>query len=904
MVNPTKTEAIRNFLIAKTHPDLATLYNEGREVQVNVAQDDGEKIEGTYQGRNWRGWTDGITTWKPFRIPFNANSEPTYTDHEITFDLARHAEGIGMTGWDFRQRISLWVAYDFDAIVGHSDKHSKKLTEDELNKIIDLLKGIEWVTLRKSTGGKGLHLYVFLEPVTCNNHTEHAALARAILSKLSALCGYDFSTKVDVCGSNMWVWHRKMEGTDGLQLIKSGTKLKDIPPNWRDHIQVTRGRRKRNMPQFVEETTGDLFDELTSQRTKTQLDSDHKKLIEWLTQAGAVWWWDADHHMMVTHTTHLKDAHESMKLKGPFDTIAKGTEKGIDHNCYAFPLRGGGWSVRRYTPGCEEAPTWFQDRAGWTTCYLNRLPEIEIAARTNSGIEHAKGWYEYQHLKQVIKTVADLGATELKIPESVAHRRARLKPRKDGKVVVEFDADNMDRADELGGWINEKGKWTKVVTIGTNLYGDSENTVNLDDVIRHLITPDGDDSGWLLRAESTWRNEPLVHVKTALASLGYTPKEVTSIVGGGVFKAWTLVNVPFGPEYPGNREWNRNSAQLAYTPKPEAENLNFPTWLKIFNHLGKNLDDYIKNNDWCKQAGIFTGADYLMCWVASLLKEPMESLPYLFFYGDQKSGKSSFHEAIGLLMTKGVIRADTALTSQSGFNGELESSVLCVVEETNLKRHKEAANRIKDWVTSRTMLIHRKQCQPYTVRNSTHWVQCSNDHLSCPIFQGDTRITVIRVDRIDEKDIMQRKAMEDELKKEAEDFLTHVLAIDLPAPIDRLNIPVIETDEKAQAAEANLTHLQAFIKDKAFYCPGHSMEFAEVYSRFQEYLDPNLHHEWSKRRVSAEFPAQFCKGVVTGNILTVGNISFDPDAKPKPFKFIVVNGRLQSQQGNNDLSNR
>ena len=58
---------------------------------------------------------------------------------------------------------------------------------------------IPWVTVRKSTGGNGIHLYVFLPDVPTANHTEHAALARAVLGQMSALVGFDFKAKVDAC---------------------------------------------------------------------------------------------------------------------------------------------------------------------------------------------------------------------------------------------------------------------------------------------------------------------------------------------------------------------------------------------------------------------------------------------------------------------------------------------------------------------------------------------------------------------------------------------------------------------------------------------------------------------------------------------------------------------------------
>src|SRR4051794_667192 len=104
----TRTEAIKAFLTAMTHPDLADLYSYEMECQVNVAQDNGQRIQGDYKGKLWHGWQDLNTgeTWKPIRIPYNAKTTPTYDDREMTWDLARHAEGIGMTGWDWVHRCS------------------------------------------------------------------------------------------------------------------------------------------------------------------------------------------------------------------------------------------------------------------------------------------------------------------------------------------------------------------------------------------------------------------------------------------------------------------------------------------------------------------------------------------------------------------------------------------------------------------------------------------------------------------------------------------------------------------------------------------------------------------------------------------------------------------------------
>src|SRR6516165_4653110 len=160
-MNPTRTQVIKSFLEQRTLPDLAALYNRNMEVQVLVAQDNGERIEDEFQGIRWQGWrgSDG-SIWKSFRIPYKANTEPEYEDKPMSFDLAQHADGIGMTGWDWVNRVSRWVAFDFDAILGHSTTHKKKLSEEELEEVQQYVREIDWVTIRKSTSGKGLHLYV------------------------------------------------------------------------------------------------------------------------------------------------------------------------------------------------------------------------------------------------------------------------------------------------------------------------------------------------------------------------------------------------------------------------------------------------------------------------------------------------------------------------------------------------------------------------------------------------------------------------------------------------------------------------------------------------------------------------------------------------------------------------
>jgi hypothetical protein len=855
----TKTQAIKNLLNLRTRPHLARLYNHSMEVQVNVASDGGEKIDGEYKGRKWLGWTDGLTTWKPFRIPYKAYSNPEYTDMPMKFDLDQHAEAIGMTGWDWEHRVSKWVAFDFDAIIGHSDKHKKTLTNAELKKIEELTKEVDWVTLMRSTSGKGLHIYVFLPDIPTDNHHEHAALARAILGNLSAIVGFDFSAKVDTCGGNMWVWHRKMVGTNGLTMIKQGSIIDEIPQNWRDHVKVIKGSRKKNLPQNIEESQLSSFEQIIGRSFKVTLDEEHKALIEYLRKSNCLWWWDADHHMLVTHTLNLKEAYNDLNMRGYFDTASIGRNRD-EQNCFCFPMRGGGWNVRRFTPGVAEHESWEQDGAGWTRCFLNREPDFKSACRTYGGVEDTKGGFVFREAEVAAKAAALLGA-KISYDPALGSRETTLKQHKDGRLVAEIKRENTDAPANMQGWLASGNKpWTRIFQV-SNANPTETEVMNHDDLVRHLVSEADENAGWVVQTEDIWREEPISHIRLGLTSLGYGTKEINNILGSSVLQCWRIVNKPFQPEYTGDREWNRHAAQFKYLPTHDTDNLRYPTWERVLSHCGSGLDDAIKQNPWAKANGISDGATYLKCWIASVFKEPYEPVPYLFFFSEkQNTGKSIFHEALSLLLTRGYRKADAALTNQTGFNAELEGAIFCVVEEIDMSKSKTAYNRIKDWVTAKELSIHPKGLTPYHIPNTTHWIQCANDSRACPIFPGDTRVTMIYVDHLDPTEMIPKKRLLEMLKSEASDFLAALLRIELPASNDRLNIPVINTIDKSMAEESNKTPLQLFLDQHITYVPGYTIKFSDFYDRFVNWLGPLEAANWTKIRVGREIPTTYPKG--------------------------------------------
>jgi len=514
------------------------------------------------------------------------------------------------------------------------------------------------------------------------------------------------------------------------------------------------------------------------------------------------------------------------------------------------------------------------------------------------GLESPKGGFVFRDGESAGAAARLLGV-DLGITTALLGRKVTLKEHKDGRLVAAIPHDPNDIADKMKGWLADKGKWTRIFNTRVSAPMEKE-TANCDNLVRHLITEQDEDYGWVLQREGKFGMEPITHIRIALSSLGIPAKETATILGSSVFRPWKLVNRPFEAEYPGNRQWNRDGAQLRFLPK-ETGPYNYPHWMKILEHAGRGLDDSIKKHPWCIANGILTGADYLKCWIASLFQESMESVPYLFFYSaEQSTGKSTFHEALELLLTKGYKRADAAMTSQGGFNKELEGALICVIEETDLNQDKVAYSRMKDWVTATEILIHAKGETPYHTRNSTHWIQCSNDFKACPIFPGDTRVTMINVPSLDPLDLIPRKRFIPLLEKEASDFLGDILSIEIPPTNDRLNIPVIETADKDIIQQLNMDPLESFLNEKCRVSYGDMIKFSDFFDAFKAWIDPNDVQKWSKIKVGRSLPPQYPKARIRkSGEFHIGNITWigKPIQKDDAHKLVVNDGYLENVRG-------
>lgn len=912
------TESILNFLQAKVDkgehngPDLIQRYMKygcNMETQVNVSAGEGEPVDGKRST-----YTDGIDTWFSFRIPKGAYDEPHFKDFYIRFPLDVHCEGIGSTGWDWQSRRSRWVAFDFDAISGHAE--GVGIEDEELQRVKDAACNLPYVEVRKSTGGAGLHLYVYFEDrveFDTSNHNEHAAMARAVLGVMSRDAGYPFAGSVDVCGGNMWIWHTKSGGTPGLELVKSATAeftSEELPSNWRDHqAVVTRSSRKLRLPD-IGDAELDPFDQLASAHRQVMLDQKHKDMMDEISAAGFACNWISDHWLLQTHTCGFKHIFENHKerfeIKGVFDTNSRGGDP-LEANCFAFPLDNGAWKIVRFGAGTNEHPTWQQDGAGWTTCFFNVSANLDTAARSLGGRPLEKGGYEFDSLNEALEVARMLHPEgEFVADAALANRKAVVRKSKDGNIAVEMPKNGSNEQRPEGDWTdtNKKSVWTQLLPVAAEpTIGQNERT-DYDKLIRCMTTEDGQQSGWAMhRKTGGWLRKTASSIKMYLQYLGHAKAEAEEVMGLYEHHPWTIVTRPFEPEYLSNRRWNVDAPQYRFDPAPridagtdenQGEDSQHPHWDLIFDHVGDDLTKYLRELDWAKTYGVRTGADYLRAIFASILREPFEPTPYLFLFGPENSGKSILHEAFELLVTKGVVKADRALTSQSNFNGELANAIMCVVEETDVAKSPGAHSKIKDFVTSRRVSIRRMRTDSYMIDNMTHWIQCANDIANCPVFDGDTRITMIFVDELPEGAEIPKSLLMQKLEEEAPHLMRTLLDMTLPPPSGRLRIPIVSTQYKQHAEDKNRSSLLEFIKECVHPIPGELLPFAEFYERFIEWLPNEEKGAWSRQRVSKELPTKFATGRGTANKTFITNSSFVLKEASEPACY-VLDGKIKRE---------
>jgi len=834
-------EAITNFLNNRhaDSPFLLPLYNVDLETQIMTSQD-GEPGEtaGTYE-------KDG-EVWSNKRWPYQAGTDPNYGDPTITFSPAARVTRLGTTWWDYVAKRSVAVGIDID-YDGDKAVSTNTNNKSDIENIIDKLIDLDYVSIVKSTGGRGLHIYVFFDQANlpvANNHHEHTIVARKTLELICEDIGYDLKSHVDCVGSVFWIWAKSSPADHaGFSLVKHGTSL--------DSSRLA----AVNLPTPSVKGKGNTNFETV------ELDEEHKRIIEAISSMPFYFNVRSDMNLVHTHTAAIAKAIEcGLEIKGTFQTASDGSDP-MTANCFLAPQKGGSFRVVRFGNG-EQEPTW-EYRNSKNYCFLNQQVSYqEIVSRHSSKLSAGK--YEI--------TPEDAGEIAAALGKPLDHTAPD-----DVWAVLTDGTVELHSKKGAEGWA-KSGKTFKIV-LEPEDKGDFNGRMltKADDVIRFVIQ-DGNPRGWYHRIEGGKWLQHKSYGDLACVVKGIFGEFADTAHRLMMENPWNLVQIPFEQEYPGDRRWNLNAPQLLV--EPAASGGDHPHYDMIMEHIGKDLDASVLADDWCRRANITTGADFLRTWLACLIHHTDQPLPYLFLVGPQNSGKSVFHECTRFLFSHGITSANSALTS--GFNGELAGCFLVYVEERDLadKRY-NSYEKIKEWVTGRDLMVQEKYQTPYMTPNYLHFVQMANSSTHLPLEDGDTRIIALEVPALAKP--VAKAIMEQHLKDEAPRFLRSLLNTVIPPPSTRLRIPALPTSTKSRMERKAMSQVMGFATENLHKVDGQKVQLEEFYKAFKSYCDARgvtADPVFSVMQEISTRSDRFLVGQRNGKHYLL-NVSLDPKAKTK-----------------------
>lgn len=868
-------EGIKTFLGARQldSPFLIPLWSPSLETQILVHKGTNETDPGFYEA-------DG-ETWSNHRWPYRAGTDPQYSDRKLTYDPSKRVARIGTTWWNWETRESVAVAFDIDAADSNHAAGTNQLDEFKLGQVVAKLSELPYISIVRSTGGKGVHGYVFFEeghlPKT-QNHNEHTQVCLSVIEKIRLDTGMDLIEEkiIDAKGLVLWVW-ASTSGKDhiGFTPIKEATqKLRsDEIPEW---DKITSSKK-------VTSAKGDY--------AICELDSDHIRILSELEDLGYSYQWRAEHNTAQTHTFALKVLFEKLKndgrpMRGLFETISSGSDPSKP-NCYITAKPGGIFKVVRYGNGTIEHKLWsHKDDSTW--CYINQVTDpFAIIQRYSLTFDMSSAVLDPEAFGEALSVLGldfDFPQTQIKAVYESANN------------CIIISAKHSDDQGVPPGWTKVGKRITARLPIDGNQETRTQNYLGeIDESFRFVIQPDFTSCGWFHRSLRGWIKYDSVGHIARLISQQFGKQATDEVIAMMQNNPWMLGSQPFGPQELPGREWNLCKAKFACEPSDVCG--PHPHFDKILQHLGKGLDQAVREQQWASEWGLEGGADYLRFWITSAVKHPFEPLPYLFFFGQQGCGKSIFLEMLRMLFPNSVTDISQALVSESGFNAEAQGKVFCCLEEKDLsgKQAQKAYERIKEWTMAKEVSIHPKGKTPYMAPNTMKFIHNSNSINSIKIDRDDTRVVVVDVPKL--HDPIPKSILEKRLQEEVPFFLRTIMTTEIPPALERCRVPHINTLAKMELGEANMSIVQRFAHDTLIPCPGNVMEFSVFKQRFDIFCTQKQFAILGQNGISSEL-RKMEDMLVMGkygkqNKVHIGNVKFADCASTAGKKLsIQENGRL------------
>jgi hypothetical protein len=140
----------------------------------------------------------------------------------------------------------------------------------------------------------------------------------------------------------------------------------------------------------------------------------------------------------------------------------------------------------------------------------------------------------------------------------------------------------------------------------------------------------------------------------------------------------------------------------------------------------------------------------------------------------------------------------------------------------------------------------------YEIPNSLHFIQTANTQTACPIFDGDTRITMAYVGPIIQE--IPKPILMAALEDEAPGFIGTILALEPGESPSRLRLPCVNTEQKMVLAKTGQNVLESFIDENCDLGEENRALYSDVYEKFLSSLSSFEKHQWKKPAFTRALP--------------------------------------------------
>lgn|GEM_PF-5406034 len=669
-----------------------------------------------------------------------------------------------------------------------------KLTAAQLDEIRARLP--DYVTLAvTSTSGTGLHLYVLWTAPVRATPDEHRLLGKRTALKLQADVGLAYPW-IDVSTNILWTVARD-KGEGAFQQLATGSRLN---PATLPQIPPPSGR-ENDPPPDLDDASRLLMD-----RAKGTPYACH-----WVPDIGAI----------RLHKGLLSALQQH--YPGNYQTDCPGRD----------PATANAW-IRRtddywdvYAWGDTEHPVWDESPGGWMHTTFGRPPTWEAA--NAAGTPDSANSYRYSDPQQAVDAIRKLTGETLPLPDALQTPGRQWDVVRKGPVL-QLRAHKLRTGEPCpSGWCDA----TKYVWTG--IKPESSPAIGARVKRQFYQTRQDTKLTGLYRFNGTGR--PTLHTREQAYSVArdLVGADATALIDQVTASPIELVSEAFRPILQPDKL--NIGPQLAVTPAPGP----CDAWMQMLLRLGDSLTPALTAGpwaDWVRQHRVTSGGRYLLLWCAWMLQQPTQRVPALAFVGPKNTGKSTLGDALTMLMDKsGASDAGELLRKGSQFTGPVALSVLGRIEDQDISG-RDKRDRLTPWVTAPKLLCEFKGQTPYSVDNQLHLMMTCNSPAYVPVYDDDCRFVVVEVGTLSPAD--RDSSFSSRLQAEAPAFLHWALNTQLPPAYDRLALPAIHTDAKADLAESNQSVVERFA--------GEVIEMGEPADYVSNAALYTAYREWCQRR--------------------------------------------------------